>query len=193
MRELTHRAKNLLTVIQSIARRMARTAPSVEEFENRLGQRLQGLAASQDVLVANNWQGAPLADLIRQQLEPFIEASRVQVAGPEIVVRAEGAQAVGLAIHELATNAIKYGALSRDTGDVAISWKFESGTDESRHLTLSWIEQGGPPVAAPLKRGFGHLVTGEIIERYLNAKVTADFAVHGLNWRVTMPMTNLVQ
>ena len=120
MHEISHRSKNLLMVIQSIARRTARSAGSMEEFERRFERRLQGLAASHDVLVSNDWQGAPLADLVRQQLVPFaeIEGSRVELAGPEMVVTAEAAQALGLAIHELATNAIKYGALLARSSDM---------------------------------------------------------------------------
>ena len=128
MHELSHRSKNLLAVIQSISRRTARTTTTIEEFESRFGRRLQGLAASHDVLVRNSWQGAPLADLMRQQLTPFmdIQSSRIERTGPDIVVTAEAAQAIGLAIHELATNAIKYGALSVPAGKVKISWAFDS-------------------------------------------------------------------
>jgi len=148
MHELSHRSKNLLAVIQSISRRTARTTTTMEEFESRFGRRLQGLAASHDVLVRNSWHGAPLAELMRQQLMPFmdIQSSRVELAGPDIVVAAEATQAIGLAIHELATNAIKYGALSVPAGKVTISWAFDSESPASRELFLKWVEYGGPPV-----------------------------------------------
>jgi two-component sensor histidine kinase len=164
----------------------------MEEFEGRFGRRLQGLAASHDVLVRNNWQGAPLADLMRQQLTPFLEiqSSRVELTGPDIVVTAEAAQAIGLAIHELATNATKYGALSVPAGKVKISWALESLA--SHDLLLKWVEQGGPRVVAPSRNGFGHLVIGEMIERSLNAKVVLEFAKKGLEWSVSVPPTNLV-
>ncbi len=151
MHEISHRSKNLLMVIQSIARRTARSAGSMEEFERRFERRLQGLAASHDVLVSKNWQGAPLADLVRRQLVPFaeIEGSRVELAGPDVVMTAEAAQALGLAIHELATNAIKYGALSAPSGKVSVSWKFDGEAGAPPALLLNWIEQGGPPVAQP--------------------------------------------
>jgi PAS domain S-box-containing protein len=193
MHELSHRSKNLLTVIQSIARRTARTAGTMEEFESRFGRRLQGLAASHDVLIRNNWQGAPLLDLMRQHLEPFLDVQgpRLELAGPDVVLTAEAAQAIGLAIHELATNAIKYGALSVPTGKVKISWMFNS-TGASRHLLLNWIEQGGPTVAQPSHQGFGHVVINDMIERSLSGEVAVEFAVSGLNWRVLIPATNLV-
>jgi PAS domain S-box-containing protein len=194
MRELSHRSKNLLTVIQSIARRTARTATSMEEFETRFGRRLQGLAASHDVLVRNNWQGAPLADLLRQHLAPFgdIQSSRLELTGPEIVVTAEAAQAIGLAVHELATNAIKYGALSVPTGKIKVSWALDGNADASRNLLLNWTEEGGPPVVPPSHKGFGHVVVDDMIERSLNCKVAVDFAVSGLSWRVSIPASNLI-
>jgi two-component system CheB/CheR fusion protein len=194
MHELSHRSKNLLAVIQSISRRTARTTSTMEEFESRFGRRLQGLAASHDVLVRNSWQGAPLGDLLRQQLMPFmdIQSSRVELTGPEIVVTAEATQAIGLAIHELATNAIKYGSLSVPEGKVQISWAFDSESLPSRELLLKWVEHGGPRVVPPTRNGFGHLVIGEMIERSLNARVTLQFATRGLEWSVSMPAARFV-
>jgi PAS domain S-box-containing protein len=194
MHEISHRSKNLLMVIQSIARRTARTAGTMEEFENRFERRLQGLAASHDVLVRENWHGAPLADLVRQQLVPFaeIQSSRFEIAGPDVVITAEAAQAIGLAIHELATNAIKYGALSEASGKVSVSWMLDGEADAPGPLLLSWIEQGGPPVSPPSRKGFGHVVIGEMVERSLNGKVAVEFASEGLRWRVSIPAANLV-
>jgi two-component sensor histidine kinase len=194
MHELSHRSKNLLTVIQSIARRTARTATTMEEFEGRFGRRLQGLAASHDVLVDNSWQGAPLAELMRKHLEPFVDvqSSRLELGGPEIVVTAEAAQAIGLAIHELTTNAIKYGALSVPTGKVKVFWAFDGEANATGQLLLNWVEQGGPPVALPTHKGFGHVVFDDMIERSLNGKVEVEFAPSGLNWRVSIPVASVV-
>jgi PAS domain S-box-containing protein len=194
MHEISHRSKNLLMVIQSIARRTARTAGNMEDFQNRFERRLQGLAASHDVLVSMNWQGAPLAELVRQQLVPFVEiqGSRFEVAGPDVVVTAEAAQAIGLAIHELATNAIKYGALSEPAGRVSISWGFDGHAGTPPPLLLNWTEQGGPQVLPPSRKGFGHVVIGEMVERSLNGRVAVEFAVAGLKWSVSIPAINLV-
>jgi PAS domain S-box-containing protein len=194
MHEISHRSKNLLMVIQSIARRTARTAGNMEDFQNRFERRLQGLAASHDVLVSMNWQGAPLAELVRQQLVPFVEiqGSRFEVAGPDVVVTAEAAQAIGLAIHELATNAIKYGALSEPAGRVSISWGFDGHAGTPPPLLLNWTEQGGPQVLPPSRKGFGHVVIGEMVERSLNGRVVVEFAVRGLKWSVSIPAINLV-
>jgi PAS domain S-box-containing protein len=194
MHEISHRSKNLLMVIQSIARRTARTAGTMEEFESRFERRLQGLAASHDVLVRENWHGAPLASLVRQQLVPFVEiqSSRFELAGPDVVVTAEAAQAIGLAIHELATNAIKYGALSEPSGSVKVSWMFDGNAGAPGQLLLNWTEQGGPPVSPPSRKGFGNVVIGEMVERALNGKVAVDFAHQGLQWSVSIPAINVV-
>jgi PAS domain S-box-containing protein len=194
MHEISHRSKNLLMVIQSIARRTARTAGTMEEFERRFERRLQGLAASHDVLVRENWHGAPLANLVRQQLVPFVEiqSSRFELAGPDVVITAEAAQAIGLAIHELATNAIKYGALSEPAGHVKVCWMFEANAGAPGQLSLNWIEQGGPPVSPPSRKGFGHVVIGEMVERALSGNVAVEFAHEGLKWSVSIPAINLV-
>jgi PAS domain S-box-containing protein len=194
MREITHRSKNLLTVIHSIARRTARTSGSIEEFQSRFEPRLQGLAASHDVLFRENWQGASLADLLRQQLTAFVDVqgSRLELAGPDIVVNADAAQAVGLAINELATNAVKYGSLSAPDGKVKLSWQFNDDAGATRYLLLNWSEHGGPQVNPPSHKGFGYVVVHEMIERALNGKVTMDFAAQGLNWSIRIPETSLL-
>jgi two-component sensor histidine kinase len=109
-----------------------------------------------------------------------------------VVLTAEAAQALGLALHELATNAIKYGALSAPAGKVRVSWSFDGETSAPRALLLSWIERGGPQVTPPERRGFGHVVIGEMVERSLNGKVAMEFAAEGLNWSVSIPAANLV-
>ena len=195
MREMTHRSKNLLSVVQSIARQTSRTTDSLEDFDTRFGLRLQGLAASHDVLVDEDWRGAPLTGLVRQQLQPFVneaEGTRVKFSGPQVVVTAQAAQAIGLALHELATNSLKYGALSTGAGHVEVSWAFENGGSEPRQLTLRWVERGGPPVTMPTRKGFGHMVIDGMIARSLDGKVSLEFAPGGLNWSVTMPESNLV-
>ena len=128
MRELTHRAKNLLAVILSIATQTGRSATSFEEFKSRFTLRLQGLAASHDLLVMQNWQGASLSDLVRDQLAPFIEtgSARLNASGPDVMLSPKAAEAIGLALHELATNAVKYGALSGTGGQVSICWGWDA-------------------------------------------------------------------
>src|SRR5262244_3084465 len=127
LRELTHRSKNLLAVIQAMARQTAQHAGSVETFLTQFGARLQALAASHDLLIRESWCGASLAELIRSQLAPYLDRSGSQIAvdGPAVTLRPEAAQSLGLALHELAVNAVRYGALSTPTGRISIAWTWE--------------------------------------------------------------------
>jgi two-component sensor histidine kinase len=148
MGEVTHRSKNLLSVVQAIASQTGRTVDTFEEFQKRFAQRLQGLAASHDLLVLQDWQGASLKELVRHQLAPFTEprSERVTATGPDVLLRPAAAEAIGLALHELGTNAVKYGALSVPGGNVTISWALEDHGTEPRRLLVNWIERGGPTV-----------------------------------------------
>lgn len=194
MREISHRSKNLMAVIQSIARRTARGSGTIEEFEGRFQPRLQSLAALHDVLFDQGWKGAPLIDLVRQQLTPFVEVqgARVDITGPAVLMTAGAAQAIALAIHELATNAVKYGAWSVPAGKVTINWKFDTDVTGTQQLLLRWIECGGPPATAPERKGFGHLVIDDMIARALDGKVVLDFAPLGLDWSVSIPEAHIV-
>jgi PAS domain S-box-containing protein len=194
MREMSHRSKNLLSVIQAIAGQTVRSAGTIEEFETRFNRRLHGLAASHDVLVDQSWQGAPLAELMRLQLAPFVEtdSSRLELTGPHVLVTAQAAQAIGVAVHELATNAAKYGALSRSTGTVKISWTFDDEGAEPRLLRLNWTEHGGPPVTVPSSKGFGHVVIERMVANSLDGEVAIDYATQGLRWTLSIPAANVV-
>lgn len=188
-REVTHRAKNMLTVIQSIANQTARTAGTLAEFQPRFSDRLQGLAASFDILVRANWRGALLADLVRQQLAPFVDTQspRLVITGPDIVVSADAAQTLGLALHELATNAVKYGALSVPGGLIKVSWRFDTAESTGRKLHVTWTELSGPPVVPPARKGFGHVVLHQMLAASLKAEVVMDFAAHGVTWSASIP------
>ena len=191
--EVSHRAKNLLSVIQAIAGQTVRTAGSLEEFETRFSLRLHGLAASHDILVSQSWQGAPLAELVRLQLAPFVDvgSSRLELDGPDVVLAARAAQAIGLALHELATNAAKHGALSIPTGKVRVSWAF--GDADPCPLRLSWSELGGPPAAPPSKKGFGYLVIERMAASAVSGEVAVNFSPEGLRWVLSIPAANLVK
>jgi PAS domain S-box-containing protein len=189
MRELTHRTKNLLAIVQSMARQTARSAASLKDFETEYMQRLQGIAASHDLLVNQNWAGAPLDELIRRQVEPFVETNRANLAisGPDIIITAKAAQTIGLALHELATNSMKYGALSTPKGKVSIDWEFHQTGEEPQRLRLKWEEHNGPPVTPPTRQGFGHFVIDRMATQSLAAKVDIDFRPEGLVWVIDAP------
>jgi PAS domain S-box-containing protein len=188
MREVNHRAKNMLSVVDSIAHQTATRNP--EGFIERFSQRIQALSANQDLLVRNEWNGVEVEHLVRAQLAHFADlvGSRIAVHGPKLRLNPASAQAIGLALHELATNAGKYGALSTDVGRVDVSWGTEGDT-----LTMSWTERKGPPVSAPKRRGFGTIVMEAMAERSVDGKVEVDYAPSGLTWRLTCPAANALE
>ena len=142
MRELTHRSKNLLAVIQAMARQSVTKGITPEEFVKRFTERLAGLAGSHDLLSSVDWKGASLMDLIRSQLNHYTDlfGTRITLGGEDIFLKPEAAQNIGIALHELSTNAAKYGALSTENGAVTIDWRVSD--DAARLLTLAWRETG---------------------------------------------------
>ena len=156
LRELTHRSKNLLAVIQAIARQTARHTDTIERFIEQFGARLQALATSHDLLVQEGWHGVQLHQLIRSQLAQHLDgrADRVTVDGPAVALRPEAAQSLGLALHELVSNALRYGALSDARGRVSVTWRVREPS-EGGGLEILWAEQDGPPVTSPQRSGLG--------------------------------------
>jgi PAS domain S-box-containing protein len=191
MRELAHRSKNLLAVIQAMARQTARHAGNIETFLERFSARVQALARSHDLLVQESWHGASLKELVRLQLAHYLdrESDQISIDGPDIRLKPEAAQSLGLALHELAANAAKHGALSRSRGHVAITWKPMAGDGG---VELLWRESGGPKVGAPKRRGFGSIVIEHNLSRALDAQVSLDFVAEGLTCRVAVPQNQLV-
>lgn len=193
MREVNHRSKNLLAVVQAVANQTAR-GRSPQDFALRFGERLLGLAASHDLLVHNAWRGVDLRELVSSQLSHFRDMIGRQIAldGPKLQITAAAAQSLGMALHELTTNAAKHGALSTRKGRLAISWTMQ-GEGEDARLTLRWEETGGPPVTAPQSRGFGSRVLVEMTQAALQGKVTLDHRPEGLVWQVDAPAENLLE
>ena len=193
LRELTHRSKNLLAVIQAMARQTANHAGSTDAFLKQFGSRLQALAASHDLLVRESWYGASLGELIRSQLSSYLDGNAVQVSieGPPIALKPEAAQSLGLALHELAINAAKFGALSVPTGRVSITWiRRETTVDNA--VELDWREQLGPKVKARRKKGFGTMVIERNLARALDAKVNMDFDPDGLHCHIVIPASQIL-
>src|SRR5712691_10566257 len=188
MRELTHRSKNLLAIIQAMARQTARYAGSIEGFMEQFAERLQALAASHDLLVQESWYGASLHELVRAQLGPFLEndGAQVEVEGPGIVLKPEAAQSLGLAIHELVDNAKRYGALSVPHGRVSLTWQ-RRPAEQGGGVEVAWSEAGGPGVPEPERRGFGRLVIERNLAGSAEAEVDLAFAPEGVRCRVLIP------
>jgi len=193
MRELTHRSKNLLAVIQAMARQSLSHLNSPEDFVTRFSARLSGLAGSHDLLSNVNWEGASLVDLIRSQLRHYEDRfdEKIHIDGPDLFLRPEAAQNIGIALHELSTNAAKYGALSVPDGNVAISWKLKTEKDILR-LQMTWQEKGGPAVDPPSRKGFGHIVMDRITGQALSGTSRADFNPDGVTWTLDVPAASVV-
>ena len=193
LRELTHRSKNLLAVIQAMARQTARHAGSIESFLDQFGARLQALAASHDLLVRESWHGASVNELIRSQLAAYVDRmeSRIAIEGPAVALKPEAAQNLGLALHELAVNAARFGALSVPEGRVSITWDRRDGAN-GRGLELDWREQQGPKVRPRRKRGFGSMVIERNLARALDAEVNLDFDPDGLHCHIVIPASQIL-
>jgi two-component sensor histidine kinase len=187
MRELAHRSKNQLAVVKGMAVQTALQSGTVDQFVTHFSQRIQGLAESQDLMVRQNWQGAWLSDLVRAHLELFAAGDRAQIEGPALFLNANAVQNIGFALHELATNASKHGALSSPNGRVSVSWR---GPEPDSRIVLEWIERGGPRVQAPQRQGFGHLVVTELVAQSLQGAAKLEFDPEGVYWRLDMPGTN---
>jgi two-component sensor histidine kinase len=192
MNEVNHRAKNLLAVVRAVAKQTAKHS-SPEIFIERLSDRIDGLAASQDLLVKNQWRGIELAHLVEAQLAHFKDliGTRVQLDGPPVRLTPAAAQGIGMALHELATNAGKYGALSKSEGQVRISWQ-ETAADKPT-FSMSWLESGGPSVARPTHKGFGQTVIGRMVEAAVDGTAEIDYRESGFSWKLRALVANTLE
>jgi two-component system CheB/CheR fusion protein len=185
--ELTHRVKNLLTVVQGMVHQSGKGSSSVPEFVRKLDGRITALADSQKLLVDSIWEGADLRELIERQLAPYVgeDGSRLKMSGETIVLHADFATRFGLVLHELATNAVKYGALSGEKGSVELSWSVSDGND-GPVLRVLWKECDGPRVSAPGTKGFGSQL---ISQGLATAKVEHEFHPEGLRCSIELPLS----
>jgi two-component sensor histidine kinase len=198
LREISHRSKNLLAVIQAMANQTAKSVETVDVFRRRFGDRLMGLAASHDLLVNQNWMGVSVGDLVRGQLASFVDENdrRILISGPDVDLKARSAEALGLALHELATNSLKYGALRDQTGRLEVVWTvYKSDDSESTmnggRFRMDWIEHAADPIAPPGHKGFGRMVIEHTVEAALLGRVSLDFPPGGLRWRIDAPVSCL--
>jgi PAS domain S-box-containing protein len=188
LREMNHRGKNMLTLVQAVARQTATSDP--EHFIERFTDRIQALAANQDLLIQARSKGIEVDDLVRAQLAHFSDliGCRISLNGPTLHLLGAAAQAIGMALHELATNASKYGALSTDTGHVDIGWQIDGDLFE-----MHWTERNGPPVRPPDRRGFGSTVIEKMAKRAVDGEVQLEYDPEGLSWRLTCPAANAME
>jgi len=193
IRELDHRAKNMLASVQAIAAQTLRSAASQEAFVEVFGARLQALSHAHEVLSRRSWKAASLRELADTALAPFATPGepRVFVEGPDISLQPESAVALLLGVHELGANAVKYGALSEPHGAVHLSWTVDLAA-EPRVLNLTWVESGGPAVTRPATRGMGSQLIERGLPRALGGVATLDFAPAGVRFSLQTPLSDRV-
>jgi PAS domain S-box-containing protein len=194
-RELSHRSKNLLAIILAVERQTARSAVSLDDFHARFAARLRAMEASLDLLVGRNWERVSLASLARSQLAVFAELGdeRLLIEGPDVTLDTAAVEAVGMSLHELATNAMKHGALGSAGGGIRLSWRVEDadkGHGAGRSLAIRWDESSPAISGAPERTGFGHLVVTRLTERKLGAEVGIEFRPGRLCWQAVLPQSH---
>ena len=188
--ELNHRVKNTLATVQSIATQTLRTAASTTEAREVLEGRLIALSKTHDVLTREHWAKADLREIVTAAVAPYsgtVTGARFEIRGPEASVQPKAAVALAMAFHELSTNAVKYGALSNETGRVAISWTIENGVG-----TLRWVESGGPVVKPPTSRGFGSRLIERGLAHDLAGEARLDFVPTGVVCIIMAPAGELL-
>jgi two-component sensor histidine kinase len=191
LHELNHRVKNTLATIRALAALSAREGGDAEAFRRRLTEKIDGLARAHDLLVRRGGGKVQLREVFETELGIHDRAGggRILLSGPEIVLPATAVHALGMLVHELATNAAKYGALSTDTGKVEVAWSVVATEAKGvRRLHLHWTETGGPTVKAPLRYGFGTRLIERGLARQLRADVGTTYAPEGLRFSMSMPV-----
>ncbi|MEO3432790.1 chemotaxis protein CheB [Inquilinus sp. CAU 1745] len=185
--ELNHRVKNSLAKVQAIATQTFGDSASLKEARAAFSSRLIALAKAHDLLTHDNWEGADLVNVVKDTIEPHDVGDRFRVGGPHIQLPPSAALAIAMALHELSTNAAKYGALSDDEGHVDISWRLD-GRGQDRRLALRWTESGGPPVTPPARQGFGTRLIERALALELNGEVRVLYEPSGVVCAIDAPM-----
>jgi two-component sensor histidine kinase len=181
----------VLAVVLAMVRQIGKQTENFEQFEDRFSGCIKSLAFCHDLLVESDWQGADLRNLIAMQVAPFggLDGNKLVATGPAMTLSPQATQLIGLALHELATNAAKHGALTAPAGSVSIQWQPASGNGAAR---LSWREQNGPRVKPPMRRGFGHTVL-ERMAASLGGDVSLEFKPEGVRWTVVLDPMHIVR
>jgi PAS domain S-box-containing protein len=185
--ELDHRVKNLLARVAVISSYTRQGSNSMDQFVQVLDRRIQSMAAAHSLLSQNRWSGVNLADLVRSQLAPYATAANTTIDGPDVTLSPTVTQAVAMALHELVTNAVKYGALSSPSGHVSVNWRQPVG-GEVTGVKIEWRESGGPPVVRPAKTGYGTSLIREMIPHELGGAVDLAFVSDGVCCQIEVPL-----
>jgi len=187
--ELSHRVKNSLAMVQAIIGQTLRKATSLEEAGATLEARIHAMAAANDLLVNERWESASMRTLLQRTLAPFgiDDGTHFELDGPDLKLPPGVAVALALGLHEMATNAAKYGALSQEGGVVCLSWEIVNGSRPHR-LHFTWTEVGGPPVTAPTRTGFGTKLIQRVLAREIGGEAEIDYQPNGVIFKVAAPL-----
>jgi len=189
--ELDHRVKNVLARVGVVAMYTREGSGTIDEFIQALDRRIQSMAVAHELLSQGNWLGVRLADLVRHQLAPYATDANTATSGPDIALNAAATEALGMVLHELVTNASKYGALSIPEGRVSVSWECRHSDDATLGLIILWRETCGPPVSAPCKSGYGISLICELIPHELGGTVDLAFSSEGVSCTIEIPLEQL--
>ena len=190
MREVNHRVRNQYAVILAMVRQTAHTAETTQQFETRVRERIMALSLSHDLLVEGEWRGSTISDLLKRQIKPFSRSERLEIAGPTVMLSPMAVQYLGMAFHELGTNASKHGALSDPNGRIAVSWR-TNYRDGEPWLELTWTERDGPEVADITHSGFGTTVLERIAPTAISGVGTLARLPAGMRWSLNAPLQSL--
>jgi two-component sensor histidine kinase len=185
--ELEHRVKNMLSVVSAVIERTREDTRSKEEFVASLRGRIQAMAGAQTLLSESHWRGVNLSSLIRAELQPYATATNTQLQGPVVYLTPDATHAVAMVMHELATNAAKYGALSQPDGVVSVRWRLAAAGSGEPALKIEWDEIGGPEVAQPDRQGYGSGVIRDLLTYEVGGSVNLTFARHGVRCSIELP------
>ena len=187
--ELNHRVRNMLTVVISIATQTVRRSSTLEEFSKAFIGRVNALASAYTLLRRDNWSDVPLRDVLGEELRPFVSPGNTNVVmeGEPVLLQPRAALALGMIVHELVTNAVKYGAFSMPGGNVTVRWRI-THEDGREHLACSWTERGGPKIEHPERRGFGLGLIERSTKYELKGEAIADWQSEGLAVTLRMPL-----
>jgi PAS domain S-box-containing protein len=187
VRELDHRVKNVLASVATVAQRTREGSGSVDEFLQMFDGRIQSMANAHALLSRGQWQGVSLTDLIQNELAPCVGEGNTSVEGPDVMLSPEAAQPMAIALHELVTNASKYGALTTPQGRISVRWSWQLDAPAQGRLSLKWIESGGPRVVVPRQTGYGTSAIRNLIPYELGGTVDLAFDVGGLSCSIELP------
>jgi two-component sensor histidine kinase len=184
---------NILARIRMVVERSTNEGISLQEFREALLDRINSLARAHGLLGRTKWHGVTVGELTTDQLEPYVAGHNHHIEGPEIVLNADAAQALSMVIHELTTNAVKYGALSVPDGRVTVSWRREATQKSGEELLLQWTEQGGPEVEPPQRVGYGTILIRELLTFEFDGTVDLRYATEGLTCQISLPLDPVLE